>query len=175
MRGDMVSTAEARVLDAIDDAEAVNLLAETVRMPSITGTDAESDLVHRCGRLLTETGLDVDLWELDLDGLRGAAGFPGTEAPRTEAYGLVGVTEGEGPPALVLQGHVDVVPTGDLAKWEGAAPFAPRFAGDSLHGRGACDMKAGLVANFAVVRALHRAGVRLVRPLAVHCVMSEED
>jgi acetylornithine deacetylase len=176
MRGDdMVSTAEARVLDAIDDAEAVHLLAETVRVPSVTGTDAESDLVHRCARLMTEGGLDVDLWELDLDALRGAAGFPGTEAPRTEGYGLVGVTEGEGPPALVLQGHVDVVPTGDLAKWEGSAPFAPRFAGDSLHGRGTCDMKAGLVANFAVVRALRRAGVRLVRPLALHCVVSEED
>ncbi|WP_327086236.1 ArgE/DapE family deacylase [Nonomuraea sp. NBC_01738] len=166
---------EARVLDAIDDAETVNLLAETVRVPSVTGTDAESDLQHRFAGLLTEAGLDVDVWKLDLDDLRGRDGFPGTEAPRLEGYGVAAVTEGEGTPALVLQGHVDVVPTGDLAKWAGSDPFAARITGDTLHGRGACDMKAGLVANLAVVRALHRSGVRLARPLAVHCVVSEED
>ncbi|GAA4044351.1 ArgE/DapE family deacylase [Nonomuraea soli] len=166
---------EARVLNAIDDAETVELLAETVRVPSVTGTDAESDLQHRFARLLTEADLDVDVWKLDLDTLRASEGFPGTEAERVEGYGVVGVTPGEGEPVLVLQGHVDVVPTGDLAKWQGSDPFAARITGDTLHGRGACDMKAGLVANLAVVRALRRAGVRLVRPLAVHCVVSEED
>ncbi|MFD1936696.1 MULTISPECIES: ArgE/DapE family deacylase [Nonomuraea] len=171
----MVSTSEARVLDAIDDAEVVNLLAEAVRIPSITGTAAESELQHWCARLLTEAGLDVDLWKLDLAALKSMDGFPGTEAPRVEGYGVVGVTEGEGRPALILQGHVDVVPTGDLAQWEGGAPFTPRFTGDTLHGRGTCDMKAGLIANLAVVRALKRSGVRLARPMAVHCVVGEED
>ncbi|MEV8630385.1 ArgE/DapE family deacylase [Streptosporangium sp. NPDC051023] len=166
---------EARVLDALDDGETVALLAELVRVPSVTGTDAESELQHRCGRFLTEAGLDVDLWRLDLDALRAAPGFPGTEAPRTEAYGVVGVTEGEGDPALVLQGHVDVVPIGDPARWEGADPFGAGISGDVLHGRGACDMKAGLAANLAVVAALRRSGVRLARPLAVHCVAGEED
>ncbi|MFI6496987.1 ArgE/DapE family deacylase [Nonomuraea typhae] len=166
---------EARVLDAIDDAETVNLLAEAVRVPSVTGTDAESDLQHRFARLLAEAGMDVDVWQLDLDDLRAREGFPGTEAPRTEGYGVVGTTRGEGVPTLVLQGHVDVVPTGDLAKWHGSDPFAARITGDTLHGRGACDMKAGVAVNLAVVRALHRAGVRTARPLAVHCVVSEED
>ncbi|WP_433441382.1 ArgE/DapE family deacylase [Nonomuraea sp. CA-141351] len=166
---------EARVLNAIDEAETVNLLAETVRVPSVTGTDAESELQHRFARLLTEAGMDVDVWKLDLAGLTGRPGFPGTEAPRTEGYGVVAVTEGEGTPALALQGHVDVVPTGDLAKWEGSDPFAARITGDVLHGRGACDMKAGLVANLAVARAIMKAGIRLARPLAVHCVISEED
>lgn len=166
---------EARVLEAIDDAETVNLLAETVRVPSVTGTDAESDLMHTFARRLTEADLDVDVWKLDLDDLRSREGFPGTEAPRIEGYGVAGVTGGEGEPALVLQGHVDVVPTGDLAKWEGSDPFAARITGDTLYGRGACDMKAGLVANLAVVRAIRKAGIRLARPLAVHCVISEED
>jgi acetylornithine deacetylase len=166
---------EARVLDAIDDAATVGLLAETVRVPSVTGTDAESELQHRLARLLTEAGMEVDVWKIDIDDLRRRDGFPGTEAPRTEAYGVVGTTGGEGVPALALQGHVDVVPIGDLAKWEGGDPFAARITGDTLHGRGACDMKAGLAANLAVVRALRAAGVRLARPLAVHCVVSEED
>ncbi|TYB60940.1 ArgE/DapE family deacylase [Nonomuraea sp. PA05] len=168
--------AEIRVLDAIDEAETVSLLAETVRVPSVTGTDAESDLQHRMARLLTEAGMDVDVWKLDLADLTSRPGFPGTEAPRAEGYGVVAVTPGgEGPPALALQGHVDVVPTGDLAKWAGSDPFAARITGDVLHGRGACDMKAGLVANLAVARAIKRSGIRLARPLAVHCVISEED
>ncbi|MFG1695979.1 ArgE/DapE family deacylase [Nonomuraea sp. NPDC049309] len=167
---------EARVLDAIDEPETVNLLVETVKVPSVTGTDAESELQHRVARLLTEAGMDVDVWKLDLPDLTARPGFPGTEAPRSEGYGVVAVTPGgEGPPALALQGHVDVVPTGDLAKWAGSDPFAARITGDVLHGRGACDMKAGLVANLAVARAIHRAGVKLARPLAVHCVISEED
>jgi acetylornithine deacetylase len=167
---------EARVLNAIDEAETVDFLAESVRIPSVTGTDAESELQHRLARLLTEADMDVDLWKLDLADLTARPGFPGAEAPRAEGYGVVAVTGGEGgPPALALQGHVDVVPTGDLAKWEGSDPFAARIAGDVLYGRGACDMKAGVAANLAVVRAIHRAGVRLARPLAVHCVISEED
>ncbi|MEV0615783.1 ArgE/DapE family deacylase [Nonomuraea sp. NPDC050404] len=167
---------EARVLDAIDAPGTVNLLAEAVKVPSVTGTDAESELQHRFARLLTEAGMDVDVWKLDLADLTTRPGFPGTEAPRTEGYGVAAVTPGgEGPPALALQGHVDVVPTGDLAKWAGSDPFAARIAGDVLYGRGACDMKAGLVANLAVARAIAAAGVSLARPLAVHCVISEED
>ncbi|GII55336.1 acetylornithine deacetylase [Planotetraspora thailandica] len=170
-----LTNAEAAVLDAVDEAETVRLLAELVRVPSVTGTDAESDLQDRCARMLAECDLDVDMWRLDLDGLRSRDGFPGTEAERAEGYGVVAVTEGEGVPALVLQGHVDVVPIGDPAKWEGQDPFGARVSGTTLHGRGACDMKAGLAANIAVVRAIRRSGVRLARPLALHCVVSEED
>ena len=87
----------------------------------------------------------------------------------------MGTSAGEGPPALVLQGHVDVVPPGDLAKWFDGDPWGARIDGDTLHGRGACDMKAGVVANVLAARAVARSGVRLRRSLAVHCVVSEED
>lgn len=170
-----LSDVEARALEAVDDARTVQLLTDLVRIPSITGSDAESDLQNRCAGLLREAGLDVDHWRLDLDALRADPRFPGTEAPRLEGHGVVGTTPGEGDPALVLQGHVDVVPTGDPAKWEGQDPFGARIRGTTLHGRGACDMKAGVAANIAVVQALHRAGIKPARPLAVHCVVSEED
>ena len=67
-----------------------------------------------------------------------AAGPPGahrrTRLPRhrgrrSEAWGLVGTAHGDGGrPALVLQGHVDVVPPGDLAAWRGD-PFEPTWRG----------------------------------------------
>ena len=87
----------------------------------------------------------------------------------------MGTASGDGEPALVLQGHVDVVPVGDLANWPGAQPFSAHIANGVLHGRGACDMKAGMAVNLAVARALHRSGVRTERRLALHSVVSEED
>lgn len=169
------AAAAARALDALDEAGLVSTLVDLVRVPSVTGTDAESELQHRLARDLEEAGLDVDLWPLDLDALRADRDFPGTEADRLEGWGLVGTGPGDGPPGLVLQGHVDVVPVGDAAKWTAAEPFSAHIASGVLHGRGACDMKAGVAANLAVARALHRSGVRLDRPLAVHSVVSEED
>jgi acetylornithine deacetylase len=170
-----LTDAEARVLDLIVEDDVVALLSDLVRVPSVTGSDAESDLQHRCAAGLRAAGLDVDAWQLDLDALRAEPDFPGTEVDRIEGYGVVGTSAGDGAPALVLQGHVDVVPPGDLAKWPDGDPWGARIEGDTLHGRGACDMKAGVVANLLAARAVARSGATLRRPFAVHCVVSEED
>ncbi|HTL40704.1 MAG TPA: ArgE/DapE family deacylase [Pseudolysinimonas sp.] len=173
------SPAEQRVLDAIDDDALVHELVELIRTPSVTGTDAESDLQHRHAEQLRELGFDVDAWKLDLDELYAHPDFPGIEAERHEGYGVVGVLGGQGgsdaEPALVLQGHVDVVPTGDLEKWVDRDPWSGAIRDGVVHGRGACDMKAGTAANLAVAHALVRSGVVLERPFAVHSVVSEED
>lgn len=168
---------ETRAVAALDEDALVATLVDLVRVPSVTGTDAESELQHLHGRLLDAEGLDVDAWALDLPALQSDPRFPGQEAERAEGYGLVGVLpsrSGETTPGLVLQGHVDVVPAGDRTSWT-TDPFAGRIEGRVLHGRGACDMKAGVAVNLAVVRALRRSGLRLEKPLAVHSVVSEED
>jgi acetylornithine deacetylase len=172
----MITAQEARALDAVDEAATLDLLLGMLAVPSITGTPAESELQHRLASRVERLGLDVDLWPMDLPELRAADGFPGTEAPREEAWGLVATMAGTdgGGPHLVLQGHADVVPPGDLARWAGD-PFVPRRAGGVVHGRGACDMKAGLAANIAAVAAIQAAGVRLRRGVALHFVVSEED
>lgn len=54
-------------------------------------------------------------------------------------------THGSGGPLLVLAGHTDVVPPGDLSSWE-SDPFSPEIRGAYLYGRGAADMKASLAA-----------------------------
>ncbi|OYO07766.1 peptidase M20 [Enemella evansiae] len=172
------SDAEARVLTALDEERLVRTLVELVRVPSVTGSDAESELQAMLAGRLTELGLEVDSWRLALDELYAADDFPGVEAERGEGHGVVGNaagTAGEEVPALVLQGHVDVVPVGDPAKWGQADPFQATISGDILHGRGACDMKAGLAANLAVAQALRDSGLRFERGFALHCVVSEED
>jgi len=178
-----VSDVEARVLDAIDETALVQHLVDLIRVPSVTGTDAESELQHRHAAELAELGFDVDTWKLDLQELSAHPEFPGMEAERTEGYGVVGVLGGsaspdvapDGMPALVLQGHVDVVPTGDLDKWVDRDPWSGAIIDGVVHGRGACDMKAGHAANLAVAKALVASGVALERPFAIHSVVSEED
>lgn len=170
-----LTRAELRVLDAIDEHALVEQLVTMIRIPSITGSDAESDLQHWYAARLAGLGFDVDTWKLDLDELAAHPEHPGTEAPRTEGYGVAGVLGPAGVPALVLQGHVDVVPTGDLDCWEDQNPWSGAIEHNSVQGRGACDMKAGAAANLAIARALVASGVTLERPLALHAVISEED
>ena len=75
--------------------------------------------------------------------------------------------------SLILNGHVDVVPPASAALWSGD-PFRARREGDWLYGRGAGDMKAGLVAMIGAVRALRRLGVELAAPLELQSVVEEE-
>jgi acetylornithine deacetylase len=186
-----LTDAERAVLDGVHDlarrGELVRDLGALLRIPSITGTDAEADAQEWVAHRLRRLGLDVDHWQLDLTELAAREGYPGTEAPRTQAWGVVGTTRDDdhddpdadpAAPAVVLQGHVDVVPPGDAASWE-ADPFTPRIVPvggrDVLVGRGACDMKGGVVAALAALTALRAAGVRTVGRVAFHSVVSEED
>jgi acetylornithine deacetylase len=170
-----VSEFESLVLSKLDEVALVENLAALVRVPSVGGTDAECEVQDLCAEVLRDEGYDVDRWELDLDELQADPWFPGTETERTQGIGVVGTSPGDETPGLILQGHLDVVPAGDPATWQGADPFSAEIRGGALFGRGACDMKAGVAANLAVVRTLRAADVRLERPLAVHCVIGEED
>ncbi|TKJ20207.1 ArgE/DapE family deacylase [Blastococcus sp. CCUG 61487] len=171
-----LTAAEERVLAAVDESWVVDRLSTLVAVPSVGGTPAESEVQHLLAGWLTELDCAVDLWPIDLAEAATAADAPGQEVERSEAWGVVGTVPAaeEGTPALVLAGHTDVVPPGDRTRWAGD-PFVPRLAAGELHGRGACDMKAGVVASLAAVAALRTAGVRLRRPLALHGVVGEED
>jgi acetylornithine deacetylase len=172
---DAVSPLERSVLEHLDEQALVDSLRELVRIPSIGGTDAEVEVQEVAAGMLRDLGTEVDRWDLDLDELTRDPLFPGVEVERSHAVGVVGTTPGDGTPALVLQGHLDVVPAGDPDSWLGGDPFSAEIREGALIGRGACDMKAGAAANLAVVRTLEHAGVQLERPLAVHCVIGEED
>ena len=171
----MPTDSRARLLAAVDDwREAMlDLLARLVRTPSVTGSDAEHQAQAELADLLQAEGLEVDHWRIDLDALRREPDFPGAEAPRGEAWGLVARLPGSGGGrSLMLNGHVDVVPPGH--GWHGE-PFAGQVRGGQLHGRGACDMKAGLVATIWAVHALRHSGLLLAGNVLFASVVSEED
>lgn len=81
---DQLTRADLAVLDAIDEQALIDDLVRLLRVPSVTGTDAESELQQRQAASLAALGFDVDLWQLDLDRLAAHPDFPGTEAPRGE-------------------------------------------------------------------------------------------
>jgi acetylornithine deacetylase len=173
----------AAVLAAVDDGadDAIDLLDRLVAIPSTGGSRAEVEIQHVLADLLHGEGFDVDLWRLDLDALTADPGFPGMEVERTEAYGLVATLQGHAPDlgrSLLVDGHTDVVPPGDPAAWSGDPYVMRRVERDgreALLGRGVCDMKAGLVASIAAVRAVRTLGLRLAGDLTIAPVVGEED
>jgi acetylornithine deacetylase len=171
-----LTAAESAVLAAVDEEWLVDRLCRLIAVPSIGGTAAESEVQHLLAGWLEELDCSVDRWAIDLDDAAAAPDAPGQEVARTEAWGVVGTLPGaeDGVPALVLSGHTDVVPPGDRGLWP-ADPFVPWLADGAVHGRGACDMKAGVVASLGALAAVRAAGVRLVRPVALHGVIGEED
>jgi acetylornithine deacetylase len=152
------------------------LLRDLVRVPSIGGSDEEVTIQHTLARAFEAEGLEIDLWSLPLDDLRADADFPGVEVARREAWGLVARLAGRrGGRSLMLNAHVDVVPSGDLAAWTSGDPFSGDLLDGRVYGRGACDMKGGLVAAWWAVRALRRAKLSLDGDVLLACVVGEED
>ena len=157
----------------MEEAAVVATLGELVAIPSIGGTEGELAIQQYLAGRLADLGLTVDLWPIDLPAVREQPDYPGEEVDRSAAYGLVATNAPGARPALILQGHVDVVPPGDLSRWR-SHPFRPAVRGGRVVGRGACDMKGGVAAILAAVEELLRTGAD-VPPFAVHYVVGEED
>lgn len=172
-----MNTATQRVLDEVESVipEMVAMTAALVQLPSVSGTDGENEAQAVMARAMQQGGLEVDHWQIDLDAITSDPDFPGMEVDRRDAWGLVGRLPGAGDgPRLMLNGHIDVVPTGDPDAWA-ADPFSGQVDAGRLYGRGACDMKAGLVAAFWAVQAIRRSGVELRGDLLLASVQGEED
>jgi acetylornithine deacetylase len=158
-------------LAAIDEEALVADLQALVQVPSITGDEAAAQA--RMGDLIVAAGLESESWEIDLGALRRTEGFPGSEAERSRAVGLLGRL-GEGPRRFVLNGHIDVVDPGHET-WRNGGPWSGRLVDGAVHGRGSLDMKGGLVAALHALRAIRLSGVELAGEAVLQSVISEED
>ncbi len=159
----------------LDIGGLVDCLSELVAIPSVTGSPEESRAQHWFANRLEESDFQTDLWSIDLATTTSSQDFPGLEAPRSEAWGLVGSWGGDEGPALVLNGHIDVVPPGDLSQWQDGKPYSGRVADGRVYGRGTCDMKGGLICNLFAVKAIQAAGIQLKGKVLLESVVSEED
>lgn len=76
--------------------------------------------------------------------------------------------------SMLLNGHVDVVSPGPLARWS-SDPFKAELRDGRLYGRGACDMKGGVAAMVFAVEQLAALGIRLAGDVLVNTVTDEES
>jgi acetylornithine deacetylase len=116
--------------------------------PGAAGEREIAGLVARWGR---DAHLDVDVLEQT----------PGRPSVVLRARGRGGGR------TLLLCGHLDTVGVGEMSE-----PFEARVEGDRLHGRGSCDMKAGVAAALVACREAARAD--LAGDVLVAAVADEE-
>ncbi len=158
----------------VDAAALRSELEDMVRIPSVTG--AEDAIAAVLADRLEAAGLAVEVFHPDPAAIRDDPAWPGEEVARDTLPVVIGRAGASGGRRLVLSGHMDVVPLGDLATWT-VDPWGAEVREGELYGRGSCDMKGGLASILAAVRALRDTGVldRLSGELVVAVVPSEED
>ncbi|WP_289078940.1 ArgE/DapE family deacylase [uncultured Thalassospira sp.] len=157
-----------RTSQAIDD------LCALVRHDSLLGNEASAQ--DWIADQFAKMGLDVERVTIDIDALRDQPGF---SPPVIDDYdgreNVVGLHRPKNPTgrSLILNGHMDVVPTGPVDQWR-RGPFDPHVDGDWLYGRGAGDMKAGIIAYCHALQALHDIGLEPAAPVTLQSVIEEE-
>ena len=138
--GDAVrSGVESRVAAGISVAEAfleqrqeelIEFTADLIRTPSPNPPGDQSQVAELvCARLQALGAVDAAVV---------------TAAPGRHNV-LASVTEGGAAPVLVLSGHLDTKPPGDLAAWN-TPPYEPTRRNGSLIGLGTADMKGAVAA-----------------------------
>lgn len=162
---------EARVLAAIDIDGLVETLCELIAFESCDGD--EVPVQQHMAALLDDLGMDTDIWEIDLSALAQHPAY-GAEIKRERALGVVGRWGAGRGRTLILNGHVDVVPAGEPARWS-VPPFRGTVRDNRVYGRGSADMKGGLVCALYAVKALRQAGIELDGSVMIQSVAGEED
>jgi len=167
--------AAGRAAGAVDAPAVREALLALLAIASVTGD--EGDLRDEVARRMVAAGLETRAWDADPEELARDPDFPGSEVPRRTLPLAAGVLRGDRPgPRLLLVGHTDVVPAGDRASWS-LDPFRPVVRDGRVYGRGACDMKGGLVAALAAITAVGTSfdPADLAGEAVLLAVPSEED
>lgn len=169
------STLTQRILDAVDAGfdEQLRATAELVAAPSLRANEeAAQDLIE--GRL-SALGLDVDRWAIASDELEAHPGYGPSTVDYTGMTNVVGTytPSREAGRSLILNGHIDVVPEGPEAQWA-RSPWDAEVRDGWMYGRGAGDMKAGLIANLFAFDAIRRAGLAPTARVHLQSVVEEE-
>lgn len=133
-------------------------LSTLVRCPSVNPGTSERALAELCAAQLADTPCELEFVEF---------------APGRTSLAAVLRGRNNGP-RLVLNGHLDTVPVGEESLWR-VGPFDGSVRDGAVWGRGACDMKGGLVAHIACARVLSRKVDRLHGTLVLHFAAGEES
>ena len=154
--------------------DAIDLLQDLVRIPSITGEETKAQLFF--ADRLRDLNLKVDCWYPTRDELQTHPSFSDDGLPLGERPIIIGQLEGKDPTArsLILNGHMDVVPVGNEDLWSDG-PWSGAIRDGKIYGRGSCDMKGGLVAGLIAITALLKADYIPKGSVWIQSVIGEES
>ena len=120
------------VLKLIREENVVSVLRELIRRPSRNPPGEEKECAEYIASKMKDWGFEPQL----------------IPEPYPNRPQVVVVYKGsEDNPKLALNGHMDVVPEGDLTGWS-VDPYEGVVKEGWIYGRGACDMKAGIAAAY---------------------------
>ncbi|HEV7268960.1 MAG TPA: ArgE/DapE family deacylase [Falsiroseomonas sp.] len=175
MTDGMDQGAQRAILEACDALreDSLRMLERLVRCPSTLGN--EHSALNEMARIYESLGLAPRLVPVDAEVLAGHAGFSPPLIPYAGRDNVVAVHRPRAAKgrSLVLQGHVDVVPEGAEDEWT-TPPFEPAIRAGRVYGRGAGDMKAGIVSYVTAFRALKEAGLQPAAEVQMQSVIEEE-
>ena len=169
--GGVLKREERRAAEAVDAGRLFALLADLVAIESVA--NRETPAQERVAAEMRAIGLETDVWEIDFERLRRHPAYT-ADVERHEGLGVVGSMGCGDGRTLILNGHVDVVPAGEIERWT-SPPFELTKRGGRLFGRGVVDMKGQLCSALAAARALRDAGIQLDGALQIQSVIGEED
>ncbi len=168
---------ESRVLALIDDDELIQWVQDLTRIPSVwrpgegVGEEAAARWVEaRCCEIGLQTHFEfvepgrpnvVAIWSTR----RGALSEEREAVSRSTLH--------TSRRTLMFEGHTDVVTEGDPAAWTDP-PFSATIRESRIYGRGANDMKAGLVCALIATKAIVQSGVQLNGDILIGAVCDEE-
>ncbi len=154
--------------------ESVAMLSALVKHPSLLGHEKSAQTFM--ADAFAQLGLQVDEFQIDEEKLKDHPGYSPSIVSYDGRTNVVGIHRPTGPlkgNSLIFNGHIDVVPTGAEVLWNGS-PFSGRVEGDRVYGRGASDMKAGIVAYTMAYKALKSVGLEPASPVYFQSVIEEE-
>src|SRR5262249_35846947 len=128
---------------------------------------------------LRSLGVGVELLKSEWDEVKDHPAFCDDGVPFRDRLNVVGRWPGTGRStggsrSLILNGHMDVVPTGGESLWSDS-PWSGAIRGGKLYGRGSCDMKAGVTANIFAMQTLQTIGFRPAADVLIESVIGEES
>ena len=172
-----LSQQEQKICNQIDalKEQSITILSELVSFNSQIGK--EQDAQNYMVTLFEKMNLEVDRFEINHELIKPLPGYSPALADYHGRENVVGIHKAKRSKStcksLILNGHIDVVPTGPVEKWQ-SPPFQARIEGDKLYGRGSGDMKAGIVAYSMAFEAIRLCGYEPAADIYLQSVIEEE-
>jgi acetylornithine deacetylase len=165
---------KAKIETAVDRLrdEMIDTLAQLVRIPSVVGSEGPAQEFMK--RQYEGLGLDVKTFEADKNKVGPHSAYVESGLAFEGRPNVIGLLKGDAAKkSMILNGHVDVVSPEPADQWQ-HDPWGAEMEGNRLYGRGAVDMKAGVIANLFALKALLAAGIEPGGDVLLQSVVEEE-